>query len=109
MITVEAPQSLFPTLYDGTAKAIIIGQAFLSKFGPSERLPVRVLHALLSETGNVLRLEEPACEHNCGSLRRLLVPPANVWCLVRGEDDAAMRAADRLIAWWHKVGGVKGA
>ena len=109
MITVEAPQSLFPTLYDGSAKTIVIGQAFAGQFSPPERLPVTVLHALFSETGNVLRLEEPTGGHNCGSPRRLLVPPANVWCLVRGEDDAAVRAADRLIAWWHEVGGVKGA
>ncbi len=109
MIIVEAPQSLFATLYDGAAKAIVIGQAFPGEIGPPKRLPVRFLHALLSETGDVLRLEEPGGRHSWDLLRTLLVPPANVWCLVRGEDAAAVRAADRLIAWWHEVGGVQRA
>lgn len=109
MIIVEAPQSLFATLYDGAAKAIVIGQAFPGEIGPPKRLPVRFLHALLSETGDVLRLEEPGGRHSWDLFRTLVVPPANVWCLVRGEDAAAVRAADRLIAWWHEVGGVQSA
>lgn len=109
MITVETPELLFPTLYDGTPKGIVTGRALAGGFGSTERLPVRILRASLTEASNLLRLEEPAASGNRGSPRRLLVPPANVWCIFRADEDAAGRVAELLIAWWHEVGGVTGA
>jgi hypothetical protein len=58
---------------------------------------------------DLLRLEEPAALDGSGLLRRLSVPPTNVWCVWCGEDEAARSAADLLIAWWHETGGIKGA
>src|ERR1700720_1450918 len=80
MITVEAPELLFPTLYDGAPKAIVIGRVFAAELGPSERLPVQILRASLSEASDLLRLEEPAASGGCGSPRRL---SAAGECLVR--------------------------
>src|SRR5437868_4345485 len=106
LIAVEASESLFPTLYDAAAKAILIGRAFAQ--WSTGRLPVRVLLATPSEGWDLLRLEEPASDGS-GSLRRLSVPPTNVWCVWCGEDEAARSAADLLIAWWHQTGDIKGA
>jgi hypothetical protein len=109
MIIVEAPEVLFPTLYDGAPKAIVIGRAFANGFGSIERLPIRILRASLSEPGNLMRLEEPAALGSGGSACRLFVPPANVWGVFHGDDEGAARAAQLLIAWWHEVGGIGGA
>jgi hypothetical protein len=55
MLTVEVPGLLFPSLYDGAPKAIVIGCAMACGIAPSERLPVRVLRAILNDAGNLLR------------------------------------------------------
>jgi hypothetical protein len=70
---------------------------------------VRVLRATLTEGANRLRLEEPATSGGFGPLCRVSVPPANVWCVCRGDDNPSSRAADLLIAWWNEAGGASAA
>jgi len=70
---------------------------------------VRVLRATLTEGANRLRLEEPATSGGFGPLCRVSVPPANVWCVCRDDDDPSSRAADLLIAWWNEAGGASAA
>jgi hypothetical protein len=108
MLTVEVPGLLFPSLYDGTPKAIVIGCAMACGIAPSERLPVRVLRAILNDAGDLLRFEEPAAPGCGGAPLRLLVPPTNVWCVFRGDDDVANRTAELLIAWWREAGEIRG-
>lgn len=110
IIAVEASESLFPSLYDGAPKAVLVGHSFAHWFGATRcPPPVRVLRATLTEGANRLRLEEPATSGGFGPLCRVSVPPANVWCVCRGDDDPSIRAADLLIAWWNEAGGESAA
>jgi hypothetical protein len=108
MLTVEAPGLLFPSLYDGAPKVIVIGCAMACGIAQSERLPVRVLRAILNDAGNLLRFEEPAAALGGGAPHRLLVPPTNVWCVFRGDDVVATGTAELLIAWWREAGEIRG-
>ena len=96
MLTVEAPGLLFPSLYDGAPKVIVIGCAMACGIAQSERLPVRVLRAILNDAGNLLRFEEPAAALGGGAPHRLLVPPTNVWCVFRGDDVVATGTAELI-------------
>src|SRR6516164_11123999 len=50
VIAIEASEAVFPTLYDGAPKAILVGHAFAQWFGSARYPPpVRVLHATLTE------------------------------------------------------------
>jgi hypothetical protein len=109
VITVQASRSLFPTLYDGAPKAILVGRPFVPWLVSAGPFPVRMFCGIFSKSSNVLQLEEPAASGSPGPLRCLSVPPANVWCVCTGGDDMAVRAAELLIAWWLEVGGITGA
>ena len=105
MITVQAPRSLFPTLYSGAAKAVSIGQSFARWLGSARRLPLRILCATLDDERNALLVEEPGAPVDRGSLRRVSVPPTNVWCVCTDDNEVATGAAEMLMAWWREAGG----
>ena len=99
VISVQAPASLFPVLYDGLPKAVLIGPSAIRWVERVVSAPVRMLCATWSEDGNLLQLGEPGACGCLGPLRPLSVPPANAWCLCTGGDDTALREARRLIGW----------
>ena len=103
MTTVQAPESLFPSLYSGAAKAVFIGQTFARWFGSARRLPLRMLRATLGEEQNLLLVEEPEARGDRGPLRRVSVPPTNVWCVCTDDDEAATRTAELLMTWWRET------
>jgi len=72
MTTVQAPESLFPKLYSGAAKAALIGQTFARWLGSARRLPVHILRVAPGEEQNVLLIEEPEAQVARSPLRRLL-------------------------------------
>jgi len=110
VIAVEASEPVFPTLYDGAPKVILVGHAFAQWFGSTRYPPpVRVLRATLTDGAERLRLEEPVALCGLGPFCRLSVPPTNVWCVCRGDDAPSSRATDLLLAWWNEVVGASAA
>ncbi len=105
MISVQAPASLFPVLYDGLPKAVLIGPSAIRWVERAASAPVRMLCATWSEGGNLIQLGEPGACGGPGPSRPLSVPPANAWCVCTGGDDAALREARRLIGWWAESAG----
>src|SRR5690349_4781452 len=103
MTVVHASEELFPTLYNGATKAVFVGQTLAHSLSGAERLPVRFLRATGDGGRNELRLEGPS-SLDSGPLRRLSIPPANVWC-VCAASDGDIRKAELLIAWWKENGG----
>src|SRR5215472_10767347 len=105
MISVQAPKSLFSTLYSGAAKAVLIGQTVARRLGSARRLPVHILRVTPGEEQNMFLVEESEAPADRASLQCVRVPPANVWCLCTVGDEAAAGAAELLMAWWREAGG----
>src|SRR5215831_16207822 len=78
-ISVETPETLFPTLYDGAPKAVLIGTEFAGWFDSVRcQSPVRLLRATPTAGSGQFRLEDPlATSGGFGALRSLSVPPTN--------------------------------
>jgi hypothetical protein len=107
-VTIHAPATSFPRLYDGSIKIVLIGPPVSQPLGAAGRLPLRMLRAA-RDTGNgaLCLMEEAARLVPDGAFHRLQVPPANVWFVWAG-DDAALEHAEALLDWWREAGGAGG-
>jgi Family of unknown function (DUF6212) len=97
-MTVYAPATALPRLYDGSVKAVAIGAS--AELG--ERIPALVLHAHRDAANGALHLGIARNAEN--EWVPLEVPPANVW-FIWAADETRLPDAMALLKWWQMAGG----